>query len=444
MRRRTAQLAAILGCALYATATNAGLPLGTEFTYQGQLKQGGVPVNSSADFKFTLFQTPDGKDLVETVLVHDVQIVHGLFTVELDFGGNFLQYEARWLEVAVRTPHDATDSLPFTTLAPLHAMTGAPYSLNTRGIQVNDIGNVGIGTDTPEYPLEVMTSGSRAIVSSTFSTSGIALFGRARATSGTNYGVFGQSLSTSGYGVHGVAEADSGLNYGVRGRTNSPDGYAGYFEGGRNFFQGNVGIGTNIPSFPLHVITSSSRAISGKTSGLFGVHGESTGTSGYGVYGINTANTGVNYGVYGACVVGNGVHGHVSATSGSSVGVFGDSASCEGVGVLGEGIATSGMNFGVKGKTRSPDGYAGYFAGGRNYFQGNVGMGTTDPIADLHVVGVSYVSGSLGVGTGAPGALLEIQADQNVSEYLHLSGFDNDSPSTRPVFKFRRPRGSAA
>jgi hypothetical protein len=51
---------------------------------------------------------------------------------------------------------------------------------------------------------------------------------------------------------------------------------------------------------------------------------------------------------------------------------------------------------------------------------------------------------NVGIGTMAPDALVEIQADQNVTEYIHLSGFDNDNASIRPVFKFRRARGSAA
>ena len=46
--------------------------------------------------------------------------------------------------------------------------------------------------------------------------------------------------------------------------------------------------------------------------------------------------------------------------------------------------------------------------------------------------------GNVGIGTTAPAALLHIQADQDVTEYLHLSGFDDDGAGTRPVFKFLR------
>ncbi|MFZ1947603.1 MAG: tail fiber domain-containing protein, partial [bacterium] len=46
---------------------------------------------------------------------------------------------------------------------------------------------------------------------------------------------------------------------------------------------------------------------------------------------------------------------------------------------------TSGRNFGIKASTSSPNGYAGYFLGGRNYFGGNVGIGTPDPLRKLHI-----------------------------------------------------------
>jgi len=58
----------------------------------------------------------------------------------------------------------------------------------------------------------------------------------------------------SGYGVFGWATATTGTNFGVFGRSDSPDGYAGYFTGGRNYFDGSVGIGTNDPHGNLHVV----------------------------------------------------------------------------------------------------------------------------------------------------------------------------------------------
>jgi hypothetical protein len=55
--------------------------------------------------------------------------------------------------------------------------------------------------------------------------------GYASASSGTTYGVYGESTSSDGRGVRGYASASSGTNYGVYGNSNSPSGYAGYFSG---------------------------------------------------------------------------------------------------------------------------------------------------------------------------------------------------------------------
>jgi hypothetical protein len=58
------------------------------------------------------------------------------------------------------------------------------------------------------------------------------VFGEANGTSpGTASGVEGRTSSPGGAGVEGVATATSGVNYGVYGQTSSTAGYAGYFQG---------------------------------------------------------------------------------------------------------------------------------------------------------------------------------------------------------------------
>jgi len=53
MNRKNA-LAAIIVLAT-THLSNAGTPLGTAFTYQGQLKSGGTPYTGTADIQFTLY-----------------------------------------------------------------------------------------------------------------------------------------------------------------------------------------------------------------------------------------------------------------------------------------------------------------------------------------------------------------------------------------------------
>ena len=128
-------------------------PLSTAFTYQGQLKLSGNPVNNTADFQFTLWDALSGPNQIAgPVAVNNVTIANGLFTAQIDFGSNVFNGDARWLQIAVRSP---AGSGAFTTLSPRQPLTAEPYSLQTRGIFVDNSSNVGIGTTTPTNRLTV-------------------------------------------------------------------------------------------------------------------------------------------------------------------------------------------------------------------------------------------------------------------------------------------------
>jgi len=137
-------------------AAHAQSPLGTEFTYQGQLKASGLPAVSNADFEFALFDAvTDGSQIGSTLRQDNVGIVSGLFTVSLDFGADAFNGEARWLEVAVRSP---AGSGSFTTLTPRQPLTVAPYALQTRGLFVDAAGQVGIGTNSPGAEVDIQAA----------------------------------------------------------------------------------------------------------------------------------------------------------------------------------------------------------------------------------------------------------------------------------------------
>ena len=111
-------------------AVVAQAALGTAFTYQGQLSQGGNPVNGTADFLFGLFDSASaGAQIGVTQTAAVVNVSNGLFTVELDFGSNVFNGDARWLEIAVRQP---AGSGSYTPLSPRQALTAAPYALYAR------------------------------------------------------------------------------------------------------------------------------------------------------------------------------------------------------------------------------------------------------------------------------------------------------------------------
>jgi len=136
-----------------AGIVSAQTPLGTHFTYQGQLRGSGIPVVGNADFQFSLHDSEIGGNQVGmTRSKTDVAIANGLFTFSLDFGATAFNGDARWIEVAVRSPAGAGG---FTTLTPRQPLTAVPYALQTRGITVDENNRVGIGTSTPAKKLTV-------------------------------------------------------------------------------------------------------------------------------------------------------------------------------------------------------------------------------------------------------------------------------------------------
>ena len=131
--------------ALFAQAAHAQ----NVFTYQGELKDNGNPVNATKTLRFVLFDDESNPTPVESLGEHEVDIVDGLFSIELNqtvaLGADL------YLEVTVV---DATEHV----LSPRQRITFAPkslYSLTTRGIHVGPSGLVGINTTNPGASLEV-------------------------------------------------------------------------------------------------------------------------------------------------------------------------------------------------------------------------------------------------------------------------------------------------
>jgi hypothetical protein len=152
----------------FAFQSARGQTLGTNFTYQGQLKQAGEPLSATADFEFKLFDAlTGGSQIGSTVPVNSVNVVDGLFTVSLNFGAIPFNGDNRWLEIYVRSP--ATFG-PFTLLTPRQPLAAAPYALYALSgpgiggpwaISGNNVfntntGNVGIGTSSPVMPLHLV------------------------------------------------------------------------------------------------------------------------------------------------------------------------------------------------------------------------------------------------------------------------------------------------
>ncbi|MHC4066263.1 MAG: hypothetical protein ACYSUI_17440, partial [Planctomycetota bacterium] len=77
--------------------------VGTGFTYQGRLMDGGIPADGDYDFEFALYDDPGGTSpAAGPISFDDWPVSNGLFTIELDFGSDVFTGDARWLEMGVR------------------------------------------------------------------------------------------------------------------------------------------------------------------------------------------------------------------------------------------------------------------------------------------------------------------------------------------------------
>lgn len=119
-------------CALLIGSMIVGAePVGTAFTYQGRLMDGGNPADGTYDLQFALYDDPNGlpaNQVGPTLFGDDIGIQDGYFTVELDFGSNSFDGDARWLQVAVRPGGSSGD---FTALRPLPPLTPSPYAVSS-------------------------------------------------------------------------------------------------------------------------------------------------------------------------------------------------------------------------------------------------------------------------------------------------------------------------
>lgn len=138
MRRAMSALATWLLCVGAIAA-----PIGTAFTYQGELEVAGAPANGAFDFEFALYDAAEGGTQIATVLRGDAAVQRGLFAVELDFtDAPFAAAQEFFLEVRVRA---GADSGAYTALGPRQKITPAPYALNARTVQAGAVATTQLG-----------------------------------------------------------------------------------------------------------------------------------------------------------------------------------------------------------------------------------------------------------------------------------------------------------
>jgi hypothetical protein len=144
---RNSLIAACLAVSLViGPAPDARAQGDSSFTYQGELTFGGAPAQGAHDMAFSVWDAESGGNRVGSrIEVAGVEVVDGRFTVRLELGGWVFGNARRWLEVEVEG----------FTLDPRTRITSSPFALQTRGLFVDELLNVGIGTDTPITRLHV-------------------------------------------------------------------------------------------------------------------------------------------------------------------------------------------------------------------------------------------------------------------------------------------------
>ena len=113
MKGKVSYMWAIIAGLLVCGEVPGQTTIGTAFTYQGQLKQNGRPVNDTCAFRFGLWDAATGGNQVgDFQTISNVQVVNGLFATKIDFGKGVLDGNARWLEIAASCPFRACNGGP--------------------------------------------------------------------------------------------------------------------------------------------------------------------------------------------------------------------------------------------------------------------------------------------------------------------------------------------
>lgn len=228
----------------------------TAFSYQGMLHDDDAPADGLYDLRFSLWNADKGGTAIgDPVIVSDVAVEDGLFTVQLDFGQEAFSGSARWLAMSVRHG-DSTGA--YTSLTPRQELLSVPYATGlVAGAVISDaVPGPALAVHNPlGNGLEVSGDNYGIVVGSVMTDSlgvlarapnGVGVTGLSAGGSSDhipegffngggefvgNNGVLGAPLDSNGVGVIGLAPSNSSTGAGVYGVSPSGSNPAGVFAG---------------------------------------------------------------------------------------------------------------------------------------------------------------------------------------------------------------------
>lgn len=417
----------------------------TEFTYQGDLKDGANPANGNYDFEFALYDAlSGGTQLGSTLARNGLAVVKGVFSVSLDFGSQFPGTN-RFLEIHVRPSGGGS----FTNLTPRQKITSEPYAIKA------------VNADSAVNATNAVSAANSATATNALNLGGVAanqfvLTGDVRLNDARNplpgSGSYIQNQNaapqaSSNFNISGTGAAnlfDVGTQYNLGGvRILSSQGnqnlFVGADAGASNTGSQNVFVGS---SAGLSNGSGSDNVFVGRTAGFSNMTGADNAFFGSGAGALNVG--GVNNSFFGRragaanTASNNSFFGYFSGrltTGGTENSFFGQQAGVSNstgnnntfvgsnagsTNVLGSNNTIVGRNANVSGTNainasafganalvgQSNSLVLGSILGVNGATENtNVGIGTSQPNERLHVVGNALISGDLTFGGSFNGSV---------------------------------------
>jgi hypothetical protein len=271
---------------------SAAATVASRINYQGEWREGGVPVTGKRTMTVRLYSNSTCASLLQTIALGSVPVTDGRFSVAVNVNQALFNGQGVWLRLQVGTTFKACQEL-----------LPAPYALSLRpgaiiqGVTSCDpscpvlkIWNQAGSSSGVTNGIYVNTAGSYALYATTAAESSSAVYGR----SNTSYGVRGVSVKGTG----GYFTSQRGTSLWATTASYTTTHYAGYFSAREGFGVyarselNNAILGEGGSDTPGSLMPPAGPVgVTGLAAGQVGVHGVSRDAAG--VYGKSATFIGV-------------------------------------------------------------------------------------------------------------------------------------------------------